>query len=118
MKTTSLLLCCLLLPTFAHAQATGALAGLVSDDSGAVVPGVTIEATNTATGQLRTTVTGTDGYYTIPQVQPGTYTVRATITGFKEVTRTGLVVSVGDTTRVDVKLAVGGVQETVIVSGS
>src|SRR5581483_3752671 len=120
MKRTAALLvgALLFLPALARAQAVGALAGVVTDESGAVMPGVTIDATNTATGIARTAVSGSDGYYAIPQVAPGTYTVKAAITGFKEVTHRGIVVSVGDTSRVDFKLAVGGVQENVTVSGA
>jgi outer membrane receptor protein involved in Fe transport len=107
----------MLAPAIARAQATGSLAGVITDESGAVMPGVTIEATNSATGQLRTAVTGADGYYTIPLLQPGPYDVKATLSGFKPVVRTGSTVSVGDTARVDIRLAVGGVEERVTVSG-
>ncbi len=118
MRRTVLLLLALLSPGFAYAQATGAIAGVVSDESGAVMPGVTVDITNVATGQTRTATTGGDGYYSVPQVQPGSYTVKATLSGFKEVTRTGISVSVGDTSRVDIKLAVGGVTENVVVTGA
>jgi hypothetical protein len=106
-----------LLPMPAYAQATGSITGLITDQSGAVMPGVTVEATNTATGQVRNTVTNPDGFYTLPLLQPGSYDVKATLSGFKPVVRTGVDVSVGDTSRVDVKLTVGGVQESVTVSG-
>ena len=72
-------------PVFA--QATGAITGLITDQSGAVMPGVTVEATNTATGQVRNGVTGSDGFYTLPLLQPGRYNVKATLTGFKPVVR-------------------------------
>jgi len=117
-RTAALFLLAVCLPVFAYAQATGAVAGLVSDESGAVMPGVTIEVTNIGTGISRTAVSGGDGYYSVPQVAPGTYSVRASLSGFKEVTHTGIIVSVGDTSRVDFKLAVGGVQENVTVNGA
>src|SRR6185312_4322948 len=101
----------------ADAQATGTVAGVVTDESGAVMPGVTIEIANTATGLVRSAVTSADGYFAVPLLQPGSYEVRATLTGFKPVLTTGTVVSVGDTTRVDIRLAVGGVDESVTVSG-
>src|SRR4051812_36024588 len=99
-----------------HAQATGSIAGVISDESGAVLPGVTVEATNTATGQLRTTVTGADGYYTIPLLQPGAYDVKGTLTGFKPMLHRANTVTVGDTARVDLRLPIGRLEETVTVS--
>ena len=106
-----------LLPQPVFAQATGSVAGVVTDQSGGVMPGVAVVVTNTATGQARNTVTGTDGYYTLPLLQPGRYDVKATLSGFKPVVQKGIEVSVGDTSRVDVKLAVGGLEESVTVSG-
>jgi len=99
-----------------HAQATGSIAGVISDESGAVLPGVTVEATNTATGQLRTTVTGADGYYTIPLLQPGAYDVKGTLAGFKPILQKANTVTVGDTARVDLRLPIGRLEETVTVS--
>jgi carboxypeptidase family protein len=107
----------LVAPRFALAQATGSIAGLISDESRAVLPGVTVEVTNTGTGQLRTAVTGPDGYYTVPLLQPGSYDVKATLAGFKPILRKGNTVTVGDTARVDLKLAIGGIEESVTVSG-
>ncbi len=106
-----------LAPTAARAQATGSIAGIVTDESGAVLPGVAVEVTNIATGQLRTAVTGADGYYTLRLVQPGSYDVKVTLTGFKPILRKGNLVTVGDTARVDLKMAVGGLEESVTVSG-
>src|SRR5689334_22635791 len=83
-----------LTPGTAFAQATGGIAGIVADESGAVMPGVTIEVTNAATGQTRSVTTNADGYYSVPQVQPGTYAVKATLSGFKAVTRSGIPVTV------------------------
>src|SRR5689334_16183983 len=81
----------------AAAQATGSITGLITDQSGAIVPGVSVEATNTATGIVRTTTSGADGFYSVPLVQPGRYTVKATLSGFKPVVREAVDVSVGDT---------------------
>jgi len=102
-------------PAAALAQATGAIAGVVTDESNAVMPGVTIDAINVATGQTRSTITSADGYYSLPQVQPGTYTIKSTLAGFKAVTRSDIPVTVGDTSRVDIRLTVGGVAENVVV---
>lgn len=106
-----------LVPIAALAQATGSITGLITDETGAVIPGVTVEATNVATGQTRNAVTGADGFYSIPLVQPGQYDVKATLSGFKPTVRKGNTVSVGDTARIDFKLAVGALEENVTVTG-
>lgn len=106
-----------LVPSLAHAQATGSISGTAKDESGAVLPGVTIEATNTATNSMRTATTGADGFYTIPLVQPGTYTVRASLAGFSTLSRTGVRVSVSETSLVNLPMKVGGQSETVEVKG-
>ena len=106
-----------LAPSLAHAQATGSISGTAKDDSGAVLPGVTIEAVNTATNRVRTAITGADGFYTIPLVQPGTYTVKASLAGFSTLSRTGVRVSVSETSLVNVAMKVGGQSETVEVKG-
>ncbi len=106
-----------LLPTRARAQATGTIAGVVADESGGVLPGVTIEVTNPATGQVRLATTAEDGRYAVPLLQPGRYDVRATLAGFKTAVRDGVVVTVGDTARVDFRLAVGQIEESVTVTG-
>ena len=79
-------------PREAQAQATGSIAGVVTDETGAVIPGVTVTITNTATNQSRTTVTGTDGYYSVLLLQPGQFEVKATLAGFKTVTRDDITV--------------------------
>jgi outer membrane receptor protein involved in Fe transport len=98
------------------AQATGSIVGTVTDESGALLPGVTIEVTNTATNQTRTAVSGDNGNYTIPLLQPGPYQVRASLAGFKAVVREAVTVTVESSSRVDFRLAVGGLEETVTVA--
>ncbi len=73
-------------PVAVWAQATGQITGSVTDTSGAVLPGVTVEATNTATGAVRSAVSGDDGLYTLPLLQPGVYNVKATLAGFRVAT--------------------------------
>jgi outer membrane receptor protein involved in Fe transport len=106
----------LLMPSSAFAQATGQINGAVTDSSGALLPGVTVEATNTATGAVRTSVTGTDGLYTIPLLPPGDYTVKATLQGFRVSQRDGVRVTVSETARVAFQLEVGQISETITVS--
>lgn len=100
----ALLLGCVLglAPSLAYAQATGSISGTAKDDSGAVLPGVTIEATNVGTNSVRTATTGPDGFYTIQLVQPGSYNVRASLTGFSVFARSGVKVNVSETALVNV----------------
>ena len=76
---STLLALLLAAPAAAFAQATGQITGLVTDASGAILPGVTVEATNAGTSATRTSVTGLDGLFTIPLLQPGNYTVKASL---------------------------------------
>ena len=87
----------------ARAQATGTIAGAVTDQSGGVLPGVAVEAVSAATALVRQALTGADGYFTFPLLQPGEYSVKATLAGFKPVVLEKALVSVGDTTRVDLE---------------
>lgn len=105
-----------IIPAAAYAQATGSIVGVVTDETGAVMPGVTIEATNIGTNQVRTSLTGSDGYYSIPLVPPGQYQVKGTLQGFKTFIRDGVTVTVESTSRVDIRLSVGGLEETVSVT--
>jgi Carboxypeptidase regulatory-like domain/TonB dependent receptor/TonB-dependent Receptor Plug Domain len=104
-------------PSSVFAQATGTIAGIVTDETGAVIPGVTIEVINVDTSIARTAVTGEDGYYSVPLLQPGPYQVKATLSGFKSTIRDGVSVTVESTSRVDIRLAVGRIEENVTVSG-
>jgi outer membrane receptor protein involved in Fe transport len=106
----------LAVPAMALAQATGSITGIVTDESGAVMPGVTVEATNVGTNQTRTALTGSDGFYSIPLVPPGQYSLKGTLQGFKTFLREGVTVTVESTARVDMKLAVGGLEETISVT--
>ena len=111
----ALLLPCAL-PGPAAAQATGSINGVVSDPSESVLPGVTIEVTNIATNQTRRAVTGSDGFYTVPLLQPGSYTVKATLAGFRTTSREGVQVTVESSARVDLRLAVASVEETITIT--
>ena len=113
-----LLLAALALPASIAAQATGQLSGVVTDNSGDVLPGVTVTITNVATNQSRTSMTGSDGFFNAPLLSPGDYTVTAALEGFSQLTRDGVRVSAAQTARVDLLLAVGDFSDEVTVTGS
>lgn len=100
------------------ARAQSAISGLVTDTSGAVLPGVTVEATSPVLiEKVRTTVTDGQGLYTLVDLRPGTYVVTFTLSGFTTLRREGLLVSSNLTLPVNVALTVGGLEETLTVSG-
>lgn len=105
-------------PMPAAAQAVkGGLLGNVSDQSGAGLPGVTITITEQNTNVTSTAVANESGYYIFSNLKDGTYAVEAELAGFKKVLRRDIAVQVNSTVRVDLKMEVGAVQETVTVTG-
>ncbi len=102
----------------ALAQQTGTLAGVVRDAQAGVLPGVTVTVTSPALiGGAQTTVSGATGTYQFATLPPGEYVVSYELTGFTPMKREGVVVQVARTTRLDVELTVGNLQETITVSG-
>jgi hypothetical protein len=97
------------------AQQTGSIQGKIVDASGAVLPGVTVEAKSSVLPSARTAVTGSDGIYQLPALPPGPYTLTFTLSGFQAVTRQADV-QLSQITTVDTKLAVQGVTEAVTVT--
>jgi hypothetical protein len=115
-KFAAALLCAVLLPTAAYAQAS--LAGVVRDTSGAVLPGVTVEATSPVLiEKVRTAVTDGNGRFQIIDLRPGTYSVTFTLPGFNTVKREGIELSGAATITVDAELRVGALEETITVTG-
>ncbi len=94
----------------------GTLVGTVTDPTGAVVQGATVSITNTSTNQIRETTTDDTGRYSLPNVLPGSYDIKVSKTGFKAVSRTGLVVTINTVLRIDMGMEVGAVTEQVTVS--
>ncbi|HXW04055.1 MAG TPA: TonB-dependent receptor [Vicinamibacterales bacterium] len=108
----------LLAPALALAQ-TGAatLTGIVSDDSGAAVPGATVTATNQATNVDYTATSNEAGAYTVTSLPIGTYVVKAELAGFKTALTRAIQLEAMQTARIDFKLELGTLQETVEVTG-
>jgi len=95
----------------------GTITGTITDSSGSVVPGATVVVTNTATGVATSALSSAQGTYTIPLLQPGTYDLAVDLQGFKKYSRTGIVIEIAQTTRLDIPLQVGTVSEQVQVVG-
>jgi hypothetical protein len=111
------LLCCL--GPVAGQNVTGTLTGIVSDSSGAVVPGAGIVMKNADSGDIRKTVSNGEGFFSITAVQPGTYIVSVEAKGFQKWEQRGLVFNSGDKrTLSDIALTVGSTNDTVVVEGT
>jgi outer membrane receptor protein involved in Fe transport len=98
-------------------SSNGSISGTITDDSGAALPGVTVSATNVATGAERNALSNPTGHYQIGLLPPGTYNVKADLSGFQAVRRDRVVVNVGTDSTVDIKLKLG-VSETVTVTAA
>lgn len=102
----------------AQAVANAQLHGVVSDSSGAVVAGAQIKATQTETGQLRTTVSGPDGSYALPNLPVGPYTLEVSSPSFKSFVQTGIILQVGNNVLANVTLQLGDVTQEVRVAAN
>src|SRR2546428_6831434 len=120
-RPTLILVACveLIVPTArVLAQVPSGIAGVVKDTSGAVMPGVTVEASSPALiEKVRTAVTDSQGQYKIVDLVPGIYAVAFTLPGFATVRREGIELTSGFTATVIADLRVGSLEETVTVSG-
>ena len=107
-----------LIPHAALAQQTSAIAGVVRDGSGGVLPGVTVEAASPALiEKVRTVVTDDQGRYNIVDLRPGTYTVTFSLSGFNTLKREGIELTSGFTAAINAELPVGSLEETITVTG-
>lgn len=97
-------------------QGTTELRGRVVDAQGAMLPGVTVTVRNQATGMFRETVSSADGSFIASSLVPGTYEATASLQGFKQFSRKGLILEVGKTASIEVGMEVGSFSETVTVS--
>ena len=105
------------LPAVASAQST--IAGVVTDDSGGVLPGVSVEVASPALiEKVRTVVSDGQGRYSVTDVRPGEYTVTFILQGFTTVRREGVAVASGATVPINGELRIGTLNETVTVTGA
>ena len=112
------LTCLAVLSAVALAQTgQGTIVGTATDATGAVVPGVTVRASNPATGFTYTSATNEEGIYRIPYVNPATYEITFEGQGFKKLVRSNTLVRSTETARVDVTLEVGSLVEFLVLSG-
>src|SRR5690242_10676695 len=115
-RIVGVLVAALLLPAAVYAQAS--ISGTVKDTSGAVLPGVTVEAASPVLiEKVRTAVTDGNGRYQIVDLRPGTYTVTFTLTGFNTSKRDNVVLAGSAGSVVDTELRVGALEETITVTG-
>lgn len=117
--TRSLAVLALAFALYVAAQdVTGKIAGIITDPTGAAIPNASVTATNAATGASKQSVTDNTGSYQIRELPPGNYQVEAEAPGFSKVVSTGRnTLDINQTLRVDLRLPVGSVQNTVEVSG-
>ena len=117
-RFVALLLFVLLLPLAAFAQSSnGSISGNITDENGGALPGVSVTATNTATGATRTVVTNGVGHYELPLLPPATYSTVAELAGFQQMKFDKVVVNVGSDVTLNLKMK-PGVTETVIVTAA
>ncbi|HKF46679.1 MAG TPA: TonB-dependent receptor [Terracidiphilus sp.] len=102
----------------ARAQANSSITGIITDQSGAVVPNATITVTDAATGIERTTVSTGTGLYEIAGLNPSSYIMKVSAPGFQTVEQKSIVVNVSSTLRVDLSLNVGAETQTVVVEAN
>ncbi len=105
----------LALPLASAAQTTATLAGRILDSSGGVLPGVTIAVHQVETALRRSTVSAADGRYVLPSLPPGSYEIRAELSGFRPLVRQGITLTIAQTPVVDLTMSVGGVVEVVTI---
>ena len=112
---SALLLCSA--PSIVAAQSyQGGLRGTVKDAQG-VIPGVTVTLVNNANGVSRDTVSNAVGEYSFPAVDPGAYSIKATVQGYKTFERKGLTVGTQSFVTLDIQLEIGAIEETITVTG-
>ncbi|MBY0497814.1 MAG: TonB-dependent receptor [Cyanobacteria bacterium] len=105
-------------PAFGQGGVTSTISGVVSDNSGAVVPGAAVVALHRATGVSQESITNSDGTFAFPSMNPGTYTVTISLTGFRTVVINDVVLTSGAPANLRATLEVGGLTEQVTVTST
>jgi len=100
-----------------NAQTSGSINGTVTDNTGAVLPGVTVTTTSPAQMGAQTSVTNEKGQYRFPSVSPGTYTVVYELPVFSKVVREGIIIGIGFTAELNVQMQLASLLESVTLSG-
>ena len=100
------------------AQSAGSLSGVVSDPTGAVIPGATVKIVSVETGAERTATGNNEGFYTVQQLSPGTYKITITQSGFKSSQIEAFTLGAGQTRMLDIKLETGEVSAIVNITSS
>ena len=101
----------------AFAQQRGTISGRALDPAGLALPGATVSVIDQNTGFTRTVVSADNGAYTVPNLEPGVYTLTVELSGFGSVKRPDLALTAGSNLTIDMKVQVAGVEETVTVTG-
>src|ERR1700730_5333106 len=110
--------CALFTANLASGQTFGQITGIVADSTGGVLPGATVTVTNTPTAATVTQQANSAGNYVFPNLLPGIYTVKVDMDGFRSTVRNNLELQVAQTARVDFKLELGTISETVQAVGT
>jgi hypothetical protein len=118
MKSLVLAFVCAIVPVSLYAQGISQIQGIVTDATGSAVAGADVKATRTDTGTVRTTTTGADGVYILPDLAIGPYTLEVGKTGFTSYVQRGIVLQVATNPTVDVKLNIGAVTEQIQVEAN
>src|SRR6185436_19697440 len=96
---------------------TGQINGVITDNTGAIVPGATVKAVETATGLARDTVAGSDGRFTFTALRPTSYDISAELSGFRTSQRKGVLLQANQNLTVNFALEIGSLEETLTVTG-
>src|SRR5881397_3536783 len=95
---------------------SGQISGVARDAHQGALPGATVTVTNEATSNKRSTVTNSTGFYVLPDIPAGLYTVNVELSGFKKFARTGIRLTAANQIAVDADLELGSIEETVTVT--